>query len=450
MFRIIDKNSVIGYWAALRPIAVAVLTLFAPLNAAPVVRFGVEANLANQNYSEITSSEMNSGAFLEFSRSVDCPMRLSGGVRAVSITSDDLGYLLVGPEVNAFYYLPLARRISLSGGLGAGYLISNADEIESGAYCRVAVGAKINPLPVIDLRLSLSAIPFKSPNETAFSNYGFGLGISYMFGFKDRDRDWVSNDLDICPNTPRGAKVDEMGCAFDNDGDGVFDGLDKCPNTASGCIVDEDGCPVDSDDDGVCDGVDKCSETPGHIEVDSTGCPKDSDGDGVPDYMDKCPGTPRKAIVDEFGCPKDSDEDGVPDGLDQCPQTPSGFIVNSVGCPFVSPVEYEEIRDAYDISLSLKAAAMQKLENIAERLRAYPFRIVEIGVYTDSEGSVTYNINRGMRVAEKVRDVLVARGVTADQLKLKGYGEADPVAPNSTSEGLLQNRRIVFKYINDK
>ena len=67
--------------------------------------------------------------------------------------------------------------------------------------------------------------------------------------------------------------------------------------------VDAAGCPVDSDGDGVPDNLDKCPNTPKGVKVDAVGCPLDSDGDGVPDYLDKCPGTPKGVPVDDTGCP---------------------------------------------------------------------------------------------------------------------------------------------------
>jgi len=89
---------------------------------------------------------------------------------------------------------------------------------------------------------------------------------------------------------------------------------------------------LDSDGDGVVDEMDQCPNTPRGITVDARGCPPDSDGDGVPDYLDQCPGTPPGVAVDNSGCPFDSDGDGVADYLDKCPQTPKGATVNEVGC----------------------------------------------------------------------------------------------------------------------
>ena len=61
---------------------------------------------------------------------------------------------------------------------------------------------------------------------------------------RDSDGDGVTDDLDRCPNTPRGAPVDKVGCPLDSDGDGVFDYLDNCPDTPKGVSIDVNGCPT--------------------------------------------------------------------------------------------------------------------------------------------------------------------------------------------------------------
>lgn len=58
---------------------------------------------------------------------------------------------------------------------------------------------------------------------------------------------------------------------------------------------------LDSDEDGVKDTEDKCPGTPKGVKVDEVGCPLDTDGDGVPDYLDKEPNTKKGAKVDEHG-----------------------------------------------------------------------------------------------------------------------------------------------------
>ena len=152
----------------------------------------------------------------------------------------------------------------------------------------------------------------------------------------DEDNDGVHDVIDMCPQTPTGVIVDSVGCPVDSDKDGVADYIDKCPDTPDGVEVDENGCPFDKDNDGVPDYLDECPNTPINVVTDKKGCPVDSDGDGVPDYMDKCQGTPIGIEVNENGCPYDSDEDGVPDYLDKCPDSPHNVAVDRNGCPYDS------------------------------------------------------------------------------------------------------------------
>jgi len=60
----------------------------------------------------------------------------------------------------------------------------------------------------------------------------------------DSDGDGVPDNLDKCPNTVAGAKVDAQGCELDSDRDGVVDRLDKCPGTRAGVKVDANGCEI--------------------------------------------------------------------------------------------------------------------------------------------------------------------------------------------------------------
>jgi gliding motility-associated-like protein len=121
----------------------------------------------------------------------------------------------------------------------------------------------------------------------------------------------VTDDLDLCPNTPSGATVDANGCSAsqrDTDNDGVTDDLDLCPNTPAGATVDANGCSAsqkDTDNDGVTDDKDLCPNTPANTAVNTDGCALsqlDTDGDGVKDDKDLCPNTPAGAEVDADGC----------------------------------------------------------------------------------------------------------------------------------------------------
>jgi len=282
-------------------------------------------------------------------------------------------------------------------------------------------------------------------------------GLSFYFGGKsgDEDADGVSDKKDKCPGTKIGCRVDASGCPVDSDGDGVCDGIDVCANTPKGAKVDGKGCPMDSDGDGVSDGTDKCDNTPKGCSVDATGCPTDTDGDGVCDGLDKCADTPRGCTADATGCPADADGDGVCDGVDQCPNTPAGSQVNAIGC-VLPTVEYIPTADK---PLVLKGVNFQTnksvlledskklLDEVAISLMAHPEVKVEVGGHTDATGSDAHNLQLSEDRAAAVRNYLVEKGVKAENLFVKGYGETTPMADNKTVSGRTQNRRVELKRV---
>jgi outer membrane protein OmpA-like peptidoglycan-associated protein len=261
----------------------------------------------------------------------------------------------------------------------------------------------------------------------------FAVTLTWFFGDRDTDQDGIANRDDKCPYEPE-----------DKDN-----------------YQDEDGCPdPDNDGDGVLDVMDKCADTPQGIVVDETGCPKDTDSDGVFDGPDKCPDTPKGATVDAQGCPTDSDRDGILDGLDTCPDTPANAKVDSVGCPIVTSATEQALVDEGIIRLGNLHFASSKaeinpedfaaLDAVGEVLQRWPMAQVEVGGHTDAQGNDAKNQTLSEQRAQAVLDYLKAKfaELGADRLVVKGYGETQPVADNSTPEGRAQNRRVEFKVLN--
>ncbi len=264
----------------------------------------------------------------------------------------------------------------------------------------------------------------------------------------DADKDGIYDGLDQCSNTPAGARVDIRGCPVDSDADGVYDGIDQCPGTPAGAQVDAKGCPTDADGDGVFDGIDQCVNTPTGAHVDAKGCPLDADGDGVPDGLDRCPNTPPGTEVDSVGCQrfKDSDGDGVDDSKDKCPGTPAATRVDANGCvilftPERTPVILRGVTFETGKS-ALRAESFTVLDIVAQSLVANPDIRIEIAGYTDATGSAATNLRLSQSRAEVVRAYLVSKGVAPRRMTAKGYGAADPIAPNTTTDGRAQNRRV--------
>ena len=178
---------------------------------------------------------------------------------------------------------------------------------------------------------------------------------------------------------------------------------------------------------------------------------RDSDGDGVRDADDRCPDTPPGARVDARGCPKDSDHDGVYDGIDRCPDTPAGTKVDAWGCPVpVHKALFEEKKKKLVLegvnfefnSAELTHGSYAVLDDVAASLKDWPEVRVEVGGHTDYMGDDAYNQRLSERRAAAVRDYLISKGVAADRLTAKGYGESQPVSDNGTAEGRAKNRRV--------
>lgn len=173
--------------------------------------------------------------------------------------------------------------------------------------------------------------------------------------------------------------------------------------------------------------------------------PGDADGDGVTDDKGRCPNTPAGAKVDANGCELDSDGDGVVDSKDACPGTPAGVKVDAQGCEIkAKAISLSGILFHTD-SAELRSESIAVLNATADTLNANPGVNVEIAGHTDSQGDAAYNQGLSQRRADAVRSYLTSRRVSGSRLSASGYGETQPVADNSTSEGRAQNRRVELR-----
>ena len=72
----------------------------------------------------------------------------------------------------------------------------------------------------------------------------------------------------------------------------------------------------------------------------------------------------------------------------------------------------------------------------------YPHATATVNGYTDSLPVPGGNLRLSRLRAQEVEQWLVAHGIAAGRLQAFGYGDTDPVAPN-TSAGQPLNRRVV-------
>lgn len=412
-----------------------------------VTKWRPSLNLALFYSSEI-GEDKGTGLSMEFLYPLDKKIALNGNLGYMK-HNDSNSLSVFNPNVLASMSLYNVGKLKFSLGAGLGMVFYENGE-KTGSSMNLIISDKL--YYYFSRRWGISVlgeyrqpvVEFKGASRKGFWGFGFGLFVSF---YGDKDKDGIPNDEDVCYYTPPGAKVNSRGCGIDSDGDGVYDGVDKCKATPFAAIVDKFGCPMDSDNDGVFDGVDLCEGTPEGINVDSLGCPDDADEDGIPDFKDSCASTPENAIVDKWGCPSDSDQDGIFDGIDECPNTPTGFEVDKYGCPSVKLVSKEVITDLFDNNLNLTGKAAKQLELVAERIYAYPKTKYTIDVYTDTEGSAIYNLNRSNAVANKVKQFLLARGVKEHQIAINGRGKSNPIMLGFSEKAKIKNRRVEINRI---
>jgi outer membrane protein OmpA-like peptidoglycan-associated protein len=391
---------------------------------------------------------------------------LAGGYTKTNTHGADASWTHLSTNLLLVSSKPRAVNPFISVGGGVSKFVPRWSADKKNLTLEAAAGLKVKITNSIGLRFearNVLVMPKHDFSQAHIDNVVAGAGLVFAFGGKDKDSDGdgVRDKLDRCPDTPHGCRVDANGCPIDSDGDGVCDGLDQCPDTPHGATVDAKGCPTDTDGDRVWDGIDKCPDTPTGCTVDARGCPIDSDGDGMCDGLDKCPDTPAGCKVDASGCPIDSDGDGICDGLDKCPDTPSGTKVESDGCP-PSEVRQREIElldtgliRLQDVKFETAKAdilpeSRHALDVVGEVLSKWPQLKIEIGGHCDSRGSDAYNLALSGRRVSSVRAYLLEHfpKLEATQLIAKGYGESQPLVPNTSPANMAQNRRVEFKVLN--
>ncbi len=90
----------------------------------------------------------------------------------------------------------------------------------------------------------------------------------------------------------------------------------------------------------------------------------------------------------------------------------------------------------------LTSSARRTTKDIGEVISSVKGRNIYVEGHTDSDGTLIYNQKLSEDRAWTVADDLVGNGVDKGALFVKGYGENDPIASNSTEAGRKRNRRV--------
>ncbi|MFA3792724.1 OmpA family protein [Aliiglaciecola sp. SL4] len=268
--------------------------------------------------------------------------------------------------------------------------LKHIDMVDSGSMANLGLGKHWDLSEKVKLVTEIAA--YHDFGE-AYNDVSAKLGLAYTFGSTapkapgDADQDGVNDNLDQCPDTAIGARVDSTGCSIDTDADGVLNDIDQCPNTPAGTPVGAKGCSLalDSDQDGVLDNVDQCANTPLTDKVDSTGC----------------------SIFEEV-----------------------------------------EVRETLEVLFANNSSVIQnpdsaKFQEFADFMKRFPNTQTAIEGHASAPGKADYNMMISLKRAKAVRTLLIEKyGIAADRLSAEGFGETQLLDTSNTAAAHKVNRRI--------
>jgi outer membrane protein OmpA-like peptidoglycan-associated protein len=115
---------------------------------------------------------------------------------------------------------------------------------------------------------------------------------------------------------------------------------------------------------------------------------------------------------------------------------------------FIKPIIIKPIKIQglfYDFDkATLRPESGPSLDTLLGFLHENPTIKIQINSHTDNKGSDDYNMRLSQERAQSVVDFLTGHGIASERLAAKGYGETDPLVPNSNPNGTdnPENRQL--------
>ena len=231
-------------------------------------------------------------------------------------------------------------------------------------------------------------------------HYGFNAGLSWLFGDNtgfgpsDTDRDGVADDIDQCPDSPRGMPVTATGCPPVNQ-DSI--------RAAEAARAREAA---------VRDSVTRAERA----RADSIAAAERAAAQAARDSAAMAAGISAAEIQ------------ALRDSLDKLAAN-ADANVTLPGVNFATN------------TATLTQSSRFILDEVAARLAENANIRVEVAGHTDNTGPRALNERLSLQRADAVRNYLISKGISADRMTAAGYAWDRPVATNNTRAGRALNRR---------
>lgn len=95
---------------------------------------------------------------------------------------------------------------------------------------------------------------------------------------------------------------------------------------------------------------------------------------------------------------------------------------------------------------TIRSEFLAELDEWAKYFMVNPAARAQVIGHTDSTGPEDYNQKLSERRAQAVADYLLGKGIDPTRITTVGFGESQPVAPNTSDENRQKNRRVELHY----
>jgi outer membrane protein OmpA-like peptidoglycan-associated protein len=98
----------------------------------------------------------------------------------------------------------------------------------------------------------------------------------------------------------------------------------------------------------------------------------------------------------------------------------------------------------------IAASSLPSLDKMAALLQAHPEWQLLLSGHTDNEGTEAFNQTLSEKRSEAVRQYLVTKGVGAERITTRGYGQTKPLTANTSEAGKGKNRRVEMEIFTEE
>lgn len=98
---------------------------------------------------------------------------------------------------------------------------------------------------------------------------------------------------------------------------------------------------------------------------------------------------------------------------------------------------------------TLRPESSKELNELVDFMKLKKTMVIEIAGHTDNVGNPEANKKLSEARANEVKNYLIKKGVQAERVQAKGYGDTQPVASNDSDAGKQKNRRTEVRIVSE-